>query len=568
MSQSNIKSPLLVYFPKFSLDNKRNIYAEFKTRWQIDSNDSALAVFDYWSITDKKGKVFKVDVDEVITSNKYASFSLVAENALSVLTYEELTVSLHFLIMVGQNKGYSVIVQFFSDNQFKTFRKIFAETAFITEEENEIFLKVINKKIAFHIPIIKEEEQNEKQGYTSKLDEYIKSVYTEMYQLKQEGGREYKVTNGHFIKQKHFSYLYSFNLEAELFIADDSPISFRIGLRKITGIVSFCENFLIIIELEEPIEDNPKAVIQSGYISSEPWKLLENLNKRLHLINKQNKIALKLMNEGPTLAYNGSLSEIQKGQDSAISHALKEPITVIWGPPGTGKTYTMAKLAGEYVKQGKSILIVSHSNISVDNVVKQIYHQFCNSDLKNVIKNNNVLRYGYVRDEELQKNPYVVSFNVAIQGTSEKERYDELTDIKEKLLREQGISFNSQIMAQINDIKNQLKGIRALLKSEEQELIKSASVVATTVSKIYADLLFENMAFDVVMFDEVSMAYVPQIICAASFAQKHLICVGDFRQLAPIVQSGAKVQPLGKFLWPEIFSHLTHRLSMLHTSHV
>jgi superfamily I DNA and/or RNA helicase len=52
--------------------------------------------------------------------------------------------------------------------------------------------------------------------------------------------------------------------------------------------------------------------------------------------------------------------------------------------------------------------------------------------------------------------------------------------------------------------------------------------------------LFDGKKYDVVMFDEVSMAYVPQIVCAASFAKKHLICVGDFRQLAPIAQSDAK----------------------------
>ena len=33
------------------------------------------------------------------------------------------------------------------------------------------------------------------------------------------------------------------------------------------------------------------------------------------------------------------------------------------------------------------------------------------------------------------------------------------------------------------------------------------------------------------------MAVVPQIIYAASLAKKHFICMGDFRQLPPIVQS-------------------------------
>lgn len=57
------------------------------------------------------------------------------------------------------------------------------------------------------------------------------------------------------------------------------------------------------------------------------------------------------------------------------------------------------------------------------------------------------------------------------------------------------------------------------------------------------------MTYDVVMFDEISMAYVPQIVAAASFATEHLICVGDFRQLSPIVQEKNAKAVLGKDLF-------------------
>ena len=45
------------------------------------------------------------------------------------------------------------------------------------------------------------------------------------------------------------------------------------------------------------------------------------------------------------------------------------------------------------------------------------------------------------------------------------------------------------------------------------------------------------------------MAYVPQIVAAASFATEHLICVGDFRQLSPIVQEKNAKAVLGKDLF-------------------
>lgn len=57
----------------------------------------------------------------------------------------------------------------------------------------------------------------------------------------------------------------------------------------------------------------------------------------------------------------------------------------MWGPPGTGKTYTMAKIAKKYIAQNKSVLIVSHSNVSVDGVIKKLWRcliLICNLILK------------------------------------------------------------------------------------------------------------------------------------------------------------------------------------------
>ena len=59
-------------------------------------------------------------------------------------------------------------------------------------------------------------------------------------------------------------------------------------------------------------------------------------------------------------------------------------------------------------------------------------------------------------------------------------------------------------------------------------------MVATTISKATIDHLFDEKRYDLVMFDEVSMAYVTQIFCAAKIAKEKFMCVGDFNQLAPI----------------------------------
>ena len=71
-------------------------------------------------------------------------------------------------------------------------------------------------------------------------------------------------------------------------------------------------------------------------------------------------------------------------------------------------------------------------------------------------------------------------------------------------------------------------------------MIQNSAFVATTVSKATVDKAIYNQRFDVVIFDEASMAYVPQIVFAASIAKNYFVCLGDFRQLPAIVQNNAE----------------------------
>ena len=117
-----------------------------------------------------------------------------------------------------------------------------------------------------------------------------------------------------------------------------------------------------------------------------------------------------------------------------------------------------------------------------------------------------------------------------------------------KLYEEQQSLVNEKQVLERNDIRciqidYRMREIRLQMKAEEKNVVKECQFVATTVSKAVVDPAIlaaasnSDTAFDVVIFDEASMAVVPQIIYAASLAKKHFICMGDFRQLPPIVQS-------------------------------
>ena len=72
-------------------------------------------------------------------------------------------------------------------------------------------------------------------------------------------------------------------------------------------------------------------------------------------------------------------------------------ITMIWGPPGTGKTYTLATLALSFMKKGKRVLIMSQSNISVDGAVLKIIDIAQKEGYKDSIVGS-VFRYGMARE--------------------------------------------------------------------------------------------------------------------------------------------------------------------------
>lgn len=376
------------------------------------------------------------------------------------------------------------------------------------------------------------------------LNRYQKALAEEIKYLKSEGGRKYKVTNGKYLGNTHGMSSYIFDLETELFISDDAPITLVVGMEHVNGNVLMCEDFQIIILIEKNIGNT----VGSAHISVEPWKLLVALNERLnHSIHLHGNMANTILTNGPSLSTTQPIETIVKGQDAVLARAFTDPVTVVWGPPGTGKSHTMSELAIRYLEKGYSVLIVSHSNVSVDGVAKKIYELLNEKKKRDLYTCGQILRYGYIRDEELSQNNHISSFRYALSKSPQlAKQLDDLQNEYYKLKHTKGIG-NQRIV----EIHTQIGKIRNMVKEEEHNCVNKASIIATTASKLVVDKLFEERTFDVVMFDEISMAYVLQVVCAATFAKKHLLCVGDFKQLSPIAQS-----PASKVLCEDLFTFL------------
>ena len=140
-----------------------------------------------------------------------------------------------------------------------------------------------------------------------------------------------------------------------------------------------------------------------------------------------------------------------------------------------------------------------------------------------------IIRYGYPRTKELLDSKTLTSYQFVLhKNPGLTEEYQELLEKKKKLKRKdlERVAINKR-----------LNKIRKLLLEQEKELIQNSAFVATTVSKATVDSAVYTQRFDAVIFDEASMAYVPQIVFSAGLAKKFFMCLGDFCQLPAIVQN-------------------------------
>lgn len=523
--------PFTISFKKIEYNNVDSLYIDFIIAYKPHNDHPELAVSNIY-IIDKLGREYssllKNDLLEPSHLRKNVSITMELPPKSVLIRH-----SLLIIKIIAKDTVYKMKYLIEADKR-ATFDG--SEVYSSSPDDMELFNSIkqrfqekpeLNRSIGASSVISKQSEDIREEGYrSSTLEQYRKALVREMMYIRNEGGRQYKVSNGQLVSSKQGAFTYGFDLDSEIHLSDDAPVSLTTtGNVTASGNVLICEGFQILLVLDKDLGHK----VISAHIKIEPWKLLEAMINKLDEIDEDDRIAIKLINEGPRLS-KGDINKIQKGQEAAISSAESNDITLIWGPPGTGKTYTMAQIAINALNNSKRVLIVSHSNISVDGVIKQIVSQLTEAGNTSLLENGKVLRYGYVRDTELAANESAVSFNYALSKHPHiKTRIDELKKEKQKI--------SNIVSPEGNKVEQELKQLRSSIRSIEGEYVTRANIVATTVSKLTVDSIFADEKYDLVMFDEVSMAYVPQLIIAASFSVDHFVAVGDFRQLPPIVQS-------------------------------
>lgn len=230
----------------------------------------------------------------------------------------------------------------------------------------------------------------------------------------------------------------------------------------------------------------------------------------------------------PKKAHDVSFAlELNPPQKEAVKFALaSQDLAILHGPPGTGKTTTLAEVIFQAVQRGQRVLACAPSNTAVDNLLERLVAM-----LPNVLRVGHPARVfeslrGHTLDELVDADP-----STQVVREMRREVDDLLRAAGKQHRGREGGRRRGQLYAEASQLRGQ---IRALERSVIRNLIDSADVICTTTT-IDDDLLGDH-PFDLVVIDEACQCTEPSIWQALLRAQQ-IIMAGDHCQLPPTVLS-------------------------------
>lgn len=402
-----------------------------------------------------------------------------------------------------------------------------------------------------------------------KFDDYIasmkKAISAEIAEINCNGySSKIDLSDGRFIKNKGIEYIYIFNLDSEIKLPDDTPIELEVHNEKIRGTIISLADFSLVISIFKYIGD----IIPYATVSTKPAFILKNLFDRLNEIKPpKNRNFPKILID-PSYPLDDKYKKIGFKPDTkndisfnvfqieAINKICQQPISFIWGPPGTGKTKTLGLAAKKLIEKGETVLILAHSNIAVDVAMENIAQY-----VKNFAEysNGKIIRYGNIYLDGLEDTYPLISINNIIkniQSNMEREiKY--LEQRKSEIIR--NLKSDTITSADRSKLFDELNSIDKKIACEnntekEKEILKNAQLIGCTLSMAVSKFDIFNSSFDTVFVDEASMAYIPFCLFSASLSKKRIAFFGDFMQLPPIAQ--AKTDEAEKWLKNNIFKQL------------
>jgi superfamily I DNA and/or RNA helicase len=324
-----------------------------------------------------------------------------------------------------------------------------------------------------------------------------------------------------------------------------------------------------------------------------PWRFFEKLKTRLGQIDLASdgvQRALALFGKGerrpctpPAPAAAGDLNE---SQTRAVQLCAASDIAFVWGPPGTGKTRTLARIIADLYARGQRLLVTSTTNAAVDEALAKIASSGLLAD---ALRGTEVVRLGQTEAEthgaalvdvllrsetvldqrigklrarlrssaaELERTQAALDALHSARTSSQQSLFGETRGVRLDARSSYWLATRKRLRA-LNDHElerwlarrvERLTRVQSLarvglhaaeqrLSERERRVVAGARVVLATLANVYSSPLLEGERFDAVIVEEAGMASLPAVFFAATLSRRKLIMVGDPEQLPPIVQA-------------------------------
>ncbi|CAD8050183.1 unnamed protein product [Paramecium sonneborni] len=294
-------------------------------------------------------------------------------------------------------------------------------------------------------------------------------------------------------------------LEQNCKIPDDNSI-YGICLQE--NQVTYKRHIQVIEDLKQQYEKMP--IIQILFGDEQEQKIKKNTKEGIQF-------------QGDTIL------QLNQQQQIAVENAMNQPhISLIHGPPGTGKTRTVC----EYIKQAvlvqnQKVLACANSNVAVDNMIERIQSisQLKVCRIGNPARMTDQVRYVCIDQLVKKTSSYAIMKTIKT----------EIQQIEKKLSRQE--------RREGADLRDQLKQKKREYYEQQQlayeEAIQDCQVIFSTnvgSGQFQFSQLTRNIKFDVVVIDECAQSL--EISCWIPILKgKKVVLAGDHCQLPPTVKT-------------------------------
>ena len=221
---------------------------------------------------------------------------------------------------------------------------------------------------------------------------------------------------------------------------------------------------------------------------------------------------------------------LNESQNRAVKKCLQSnTVTLVHGPPGTGKTTTLVKAIQELLKVEKQILVCTPSNASADFILEKIIQ----SGIYAVRVGNPSRINPEVLDHCVESKISKHSEYKRVKEYSK--RAQEMRSMANKYKRNFGFSEREQRRLLLKEAKSLMSEAIDLENYLALEIINNAEVIVSTLVGSQNRLL-QNKLFETVVIDEAAQAIEPACWIVIQKG-KRVIMAGDPLQLPPTLKA-------------------------------